>query len=105
MIPKCIIMPEYDEAEMGKAISASILENSRGVDVGADALHDHLQSHQIAATLQDDDVGKFAAWLHILLVHGLYRGEVLGDNRLERPAPFLHIPQSTAECSRRASLS
>jgi len=31
-------MPEYDEAEMGKAISASILENSRGVDVGADAL-------------------------------------------------------------------
>lgn len=58
-------MPEYDEAEMGKAISASILENSRGVDVGADALHDHLQSHQIAATLQDDDVGKFAAWLHI----------------------------------------
>lgn len=97
MIPKCIIMPEYDEAEMGKAISASILENSRGVDVGADALHDHLQSHQIAATLQDDDVGKFAAWLHILLVHGFYRGEVLGDNRLERPAPFLHIPQSTAE--------
>lgn len=90
-------MPEYDEAEMGKAISASILENSRGVDVGADALHDHLQSHQIAATLQDDDVGKFAAWLHILLVPGLYRGEVLGDNRLERPAPFLHIPQSTAE--------
>ena len=65
MIPKCIIMPKYDEAEMGKAISASILENSRGVDVGADALHDHLQSHQIAATLQDDDVGKFAAWLHI----------------------------------------
>ena len=86
MIPKCIIMPKYDEAEMGKAISASILENSRGVDVGADALHDHLQSHQIAATLQDDDVGKFAAWLHILLVHGFYRGEVLGDNRLERPA-------------------
>lgn len=32
-----------------------------------------------------------------LLVHGFYRGEVLGDNRLERPAPFLHIPQSTAE--------
>ena len=98
MIPKCIIMPEYDEAEMGKAISASILENSRGVDVGADALHDHLQSHQIAATLQDDDVGKFAAWLHILLVHGLYRGEVLGNDGLEGPAPmFLHIPQSTAE--------
>ena len=37
MIPKCIIMPKYDEAEMGKAISASILENSRGVDVGAKA--------------------------------------------------------------------
>lgn len=90
-------MPEYDEAEMGKAISASILENSRGVDMGADALHDHLQSHQIAAALQDDDVGKFAAWLHILLVHGLYRGEVLGDDGLEGPAPFLHIPQSTAE--------
>ena len=53
MIPKCIIMPKYDEAEMGKAISASILENSRGVDVGADALHDHLQSHQIAAALQE----------------------------------------------------
>ena len=52
---------------------------------------------QIAATLQDDDVGKFAAWLHILLVHGLYRGEVLGDDGLEGPAPFLHIPQSTAE--------
>ena len=46
---------------------------------------------------KNDDVGKFAAWLHILLVHGFYRGEVLGDNRLERPAPFLHIPQSTAE--------
>ena len=30
-------MPKYDEAEMGKAISASILENSRGVDVGAKA--------------------------------------------------------------------
>lgn len=90
-------MPEYDEAEMGKAISASILENSRGVDVGADALHDHLQGHQIAAALQDDDVGKFAAWLHILLVHGFYRGEVLGDNGLEGPATFLHIPQSTAE--------
>ena len=46
---------------------------------------------------KNDAVGKFAAWLHILLVHGFYRGEVLGDNRLERPAPFLHIPQSTAE--------
>ena len=65
-------MPEYDEAEMGKAISASILENSRGVDVGADALHDHLQSHQIAATLQDDDVGKFAAWL-LSLIHISHR--------------------------------
>ena len=32
-----------------------------------------------------------------LLVHGLYRGEVLGDDGLEGPAPFLHIPQSTAE--------
>lgn len=70
---------------------------SGGVDVVLDALHDHLQRHQILPAFQNDDVREFPAWLHILLVHGLYRGEVLGDNRLERPAPFLHIPQSTAE--------
>ena len=84
-------MPKYDEAEMGKAISASILENSRGVDVGADALHDHLQSHQIAATLQDDDVGKFAAWLHI--PQSTAEDADVGI-RLHKDLNVKHIPES-----------
>ena len=71
--------------------------SSRGVDVVLDPLHDHLQGHQILAALQDDDVRKFPAGLHVLLVHGLHCGEVLGDYGLEGAATFLHVPQGPAE--------
>ena len=70
---------------------------SGGVDVVLDALHDHLQRHQILPAFQNDDVREFPAWLHILLVHGLDGGEILGDYGLEGAPPLLHVPQGSAE--------
>jgi len=46
-------------------------------DVVGNALHDHVQRHQIVAALQHDDVRELAGGLHELLVHGLHRGEIL----------------------------
>ena len=48
-------------------------------------------------TLQHHDVRVLPGGFHILLVHGLDRGEVLGHHRLKGPAPLLHIPESAAE--------
>ena len=62
-----------------------------------DPLHDHVQGHQVVAALQHHDVRVLPGGLHILLMHGLHSGEILGDHGLERPAPLLHIPQGPAE--------
>ncbi|CAN4048319.1 putative protein conserved in bacteria, partial [Dysosmobacter welbionis] len=57
----------------------------------------HVQGHQVVAALQHHDVRVLPGGLHILLMHGLHSGEILGDHGLERPAPLLHIPQGPAE--------
>lgn len=62
-----------------------------------DALHDHVQRHQIVPALQHDNVGVLPGGLHELLVHGLDGGQVLGHHRLQRAATLLHVPQGTAQ--------
>ena len=62
-----------------------------------DALHDHVQRHQIVSSLQHDDVRKLAGRLHKLLVHGLHRGQVLVHHGFQRAAALLHIPQGAAQ--------
>ena len=104
MILNRIINGRYNKAEMHGA-SPLIGFSSRGVDVVLDPLHDHLQGHQILAALQDDDVRKFPAGLHVLLVHGLHCGEVLGDYGLEGAATFLHVPQGRRRMRTSASVS
>ena len=65
--------------------------------MAADALHDHAKSHQVAPALWDDDVGVLAAGLDELLMHGLDGGQVLVDDRVQRAAPLLHVPEDAAE--------
>ena len=52
-------------------------------DVGGDALHDHVKSHQIVPALQHDDVRELAGRLHKLLVHGLHGGQILVHHRFQ----------------------
>ena len=66
-------------------------------DVAADALDEHIQRDKIVATLQHDDIRPALAGLHILLVHRLYRGEVLLHHRFQRAAALPYIPQDAAQ--------
>lgn len=62
-----------------------------------DPLHDHVQGHQIVATLQNHDVRVLPGGFHVLLEHGLDRGQILVHHGLKGAAPFLHVPQAAAE--------
>ena len=62
-----------------------------------DALHDHVQRHQVASAAQHHDVRVFPGGLHIHLVHGLHGGEILLRHGLEGAPALLHVPQAAAE--------
>ena len=53
------------------------------VDMVLDPLHDHVQGHQIVATLQNHDVRVLPGGFHVLLVHGLDRGQILVHHGLK----------------------
>ena len=75
------------------------------VDMVLDPLHDHVQGHQIVAALQNHDVRVLPGGFHVLLVHGLDRGQILVHHGLKGAAPFLHVPQAAAEDAESASVS
>ena len=66
-------------------------------DMARNALHNHVQGHQVVAALQNDDVREALGGLNELLVHGLDRGEVLLHHRIQIPPPLLHVPEDAAE--------
>ncbi len=61
-----------------------------------DAVHNHVQSHQIFAALQNHQICKLFAGLHVLIVHGLYRSLILQKDRLHGAAALVHIPLNPA---------
>ena len=67
------------------------------LDMAPDALGNHIQRHQVVPPGQHHDVGVLARGLDKLLVHGLDGVEVLGDHRVQRTAPLLHVPKDAAQ--------
>ena len=45
------------------------------------------------APFQHDNIGVLPAGLDVLLVHGLYGGQVLGDDAFQGPVPLFDVPE------------
>ena len=66
------------------------------VNVALDAVDDHFQRNEVFAALGDNEICVFLAGLHELLMHGLDRGEILLDDRIDGASALFHIPADAA---------